>query len=336
LLVLSGCSGSETVADEPVAGPIDAENQGNAMPQGPPANVVGGFEAQLPDYVMEPGEEVFPCYIFPLEISGPSHMVGGARLVASLGLHHGNVTTRPKTGEGIRECPAEEQGEIGGEAFDIIKGGGWIYASSTQIEGTEWLGFPEGHAFPVNAEFEIVARMHYLNASSQELTVAPYYEWYTVEESMVDKLMAPFGFIFAGFEIPPLSTYTATGNCTLPADMNIVTLLPHMHGLGTSFTASYLGGELDGQRFLNSQGYDPDNGVMTLYDPSVDLSGADGLSFSCTWNNTFDKTIVEGVGDNEMCMLFGYAYPHDSVYTGFAVDEEHCVTVAVPPYEGSH
>jgi hypothetical protein len=37
----------------------------------------------------------------------------------------------------------------------------------------------------------------------------------------------------------------------------------------------------------------------------VVIQPGDGFSFSCTWKNTFDKPIVEGVGDDEMCMMFG-------------------------------
>src|SRR5262245_11743026 len=71
----------------------------------PPANVVGGFKIDLPPLTLMPGEEREPCYIFPLKIQGPSRLVGGGSLTVGPGMHHGNITTHPKTGEGIRECP---------------------------------------------------------------------------------------------------------------------------------------------------------------------------------------------------------------------------------------
>jgi hypothetical protein len=97
--------------------------------------------------------------------------------------------------------------------------------------------------------------------------------------------------------------------------MHIVSLMPHMHKLGTAFRAGYWGGTRDGEAFLDSPGYDPDRGVSVAYDPPIDLGDADGAWFACTWNNTFDKTIVYGLGDNEMCTLFGYGFPPHATYT---------------------
>lgn len=69
--------------------------------------------------------------------------------------------------------------------------------------------------------------------------------------------------------------------------------------------------------------------MLTQYEPAVDLSDADGFSFSCTWRNTFDRTIVEGTGDDEMCMVFGYAWPVDHSYNAFAQDGG-CLLVPTP------
>ncbi|HEX6838303.1 MAG TPA: hypothetical protein VF334_17120, partial [Polyangia bacterium] len=100
--------------------------QGHPPARQPPANAVGGFTIQLPATTLMPGDEVLPCYIFPLELMGPSHIVGGATLDATPGLHHGNITTRPKTGDGIRACPdADAAG--GSEANDILMGGAVLF-----------------------------------------------------------------------------------------------------------------------------------------------------------------------------------------------------------------
>ena len=75
LLVLCAC----TTTTEPPP----QVNQGQRPLAQPPPNVVGGFSIQLPEEVLEPGDEVFPCWIFPLEVSGPSRIVGGGKLVTS-------------------------------------------------------------------------------------------------------------------------------------------------------------------------------------------------------------------------------------------------------------
>ena len=303
---------------------------GTAPEKQPPAHVAGGFSIAIPPATLLPGEERSPCYIFPIELEGSSHFVGGGSLSTGPGMHHGNITTRPRTGEGIRPCP-DDEGALGSEAGDVVKGGTVLFASSTQIEGEEWLTFPEGMAFRIKDDFEIVARMHYLNATPEPLTITPVYKWYTIEEAALTREIGPFIWVRSAFEIPPLSQLTASAKCPIPEPMHVSMLLPHMHRLGTSVEAWFSGGPLDGQLFLKSRGYDPENGVIRQYDPSVDLSQGDGVGFSCSWTNSLNKTIVEGVGDNEMCMIFGYAWPPESAFSAKATAADACVYLAPPP-----
>ena len=305
--------------------------QGRPPARRPPDDAVGGFMIQLPAVTLMPGEEELPCYIFPLALQGPSHVVAGATLNATPGLHHGNITTRPKTGEGFRMCDANTASN-GAEALDIINGGAVLFGSSTQITGQEWQSFPPGMGYRIKDGYEIVARMHYLNATSAPLTVQPSYQWYTIDEHALTQELAPFIWEYGHFTIPPQSTTKVTGQCEFPyADhpMHLVNLLPHMHRMGIELDAGVTGGPDDGKNFLTSPGYDPDRGVWTQYDPAIDLSAVDGVTFGCTWHNTLDQTLVEGVGDNEMCMLFGYAYPPAAAYSALA-SEGSCVMTTAP------
>lgn len=322
VIALTGCG-------EEGGSPVIFTN-GATPPKEPPAHVAGGFSIEIPPLTLLPGEEQSPCYIFPIELEGPSHFVGGGSLSPSPGMHHGNITTRPKTGEGIRPCP-DEEGILGGEAGDIVKGGTVLFASSTQVEGEEWLTFPEGMAFRIKDDFEIVARMHYLNATQKPITITPVYRWYTIEEASLTQEVGPFIWIRSAFEIPPLSEHTASANCQIPEPMHVSMLLPHMHRLGRSMNAWFSGGARDGQLFLESRGYDPENGVIRRYDPAVDLSQGEGVGFSCSWSNTLNKTIVEGIGDNEMCMLFGYAFPPENAFSAKATAEDACIYLQPPP-----
>ncbi len=285
-------------------------SQGHPPSETPPAHVTGGFSITLPDLTLKPGEEQQPCWIFPFTLTGPSHVVGGGTLTTTQGLHHGNITSRPKTGDGIRPCPMQSDTQIGGEALDVLAGGTVLFGSSTQFVGTEWQSFPPGMGYRVKDQgFEIVARMHYLNVTSQPLTLAPKYEWYTIDESTLTTELAPFAWELTNFSIPPHTQQTFAGSCNFPTGMHIVNVLPHMHKLGVEFDAAFMGGPLDGQKFLESPGYDPEKGVQQQYDPAIDLSQGNGMTMSCTWNNVTDQTVTEGVGNNEMCIIFGYAYP---------------------------
>ena len=298
--------------------------------QGPPPNAAEAFSVQLPEFTLGPGQEIEPCWIAPLDIT-ESVFVAAASLTTTPGMHHGNVTSRPKTGEGLRECgPEDNAGVLGSEAGDIIKGGAVLFASSTQVEGTEWHRFPDGMAYRVRAGYEIVLRMHYLNSGTEPITVAPLYRWYSIPPADLVQELGPYYWSIRQFEIPPRTTHTVSSECFFYQDMHIVDALPHMHALGQRFTAGYAGGPRAGELWLDSKGFDPEAGVIHQYDPAVDLSQGDGATFSCTWNNTFDKVIGEGIGDNEMCILVGYAYPPENAFSALTSDGGSCLAVRPP------
>jgi hypothetical protein len=336
LVLAAGCT--DGGADEGAGGSGGSSGTGGAggslptptkPPDGAPPFVVGGFSVQLPDYQLSPGAEEYPCWIAPLENDGASRVVGGASMTVTGGMHHGNVTARPRTGEGFRPCP-EEEDVLAGEAGDVLAGGAVLFGSTTQFEGTEWRSFPPGMGYRIGGDWEIVFRMHYLNTTPEPVTLAPRYDWYTIDEAEVTQLLAPFIWTYGDFQIPARSEMTVSAECPFQtANNHLVSLMPHMHKLGTRFTASVIGGKHDGEMFLDSPGYNPD-GVIVGFDPPLDLSDAAGFRFECTWNNTFDKTIEEGVGDNEMCMLFGYGFPYESSLTAYAAGD-NCATLAAPP-----
>jgi hypothetical protein len=308
LLALVGCGG----------------NTGAPPPQAPPPNAVGGFALTLPEVTLAPGEELNRCWVAPLDVQGPSRIVGGARLVTSSGMHHGNIVARPKSGDGLRLC--DQQGSSEEEqATDVLNGGAVLFGSTTQLDGTEWQSFPAGMGYRVGEGLEIVARMHYLNASAHPVTVAPSYQWYTLDEATLTHELGPFVWSYSPFTIPPLADTTVRGDCQFPEAMHVVSVLPHMHKLGTAFRAGYLGGDRDGQLWLDSPGYDPEQTVIRQYDPAVDLSQGAGAWFSCSWHNTLDEELHYGIGDNEMCILFGYAWPVAASYSVLA-KAGNCVT----------
>jgi hypothetical protein len=121
--------------------------------------------------------------------------------------------------------------------------------------------------------------------------------------------------VYKEFTVPPKSELTVTGECRFPAGMRVVSVLPHMHKLGRRFQAKFLGGPLDGTAFLDAKGYDPEKTTISQYEPAIDLGQGEGATFSCAWNNTLDKPVTWGIGDNEMCVLFGYAYPPNAAYS---------------------
>jgi hypothetical protein len=78
---------------------------GHPPRQAPPAFAVGGSSIELPATTIAPGEELQPCFIFPLALTGPSHMVGGGKLTVGKGMHHGNIVSRKSTAKAGRRHP---------------------------------------------------------------------------------------------------------------------------------------------------------------------------------------------------------------------------------------
>src|SRR5581483_6757233 len=287
-LALAACSSGSSIPS------------GQSPPKQPPPDAVGAFFVELPATTLQPGEESLPCWVMPIEMMGPSRVVGGATLTVGPGMHHGNLVARKQRAmPGPRQCDDSEVGNQN-EALDVANGGAVLFGSSTQITGQEWQSFPKGMGYRLHDGLEVVARMHYLNATAQPVTITPRYQWYTIDESKLTQEIAPFLWENQDIDVPPLGDQTITGQCTFPATMHVVTAMPHMHKLGTSFRAGFFGGKLDGQAWLDSPGYDPEKGVMQQYDPSIDLGQADGAWFSCTWHNTLDEEITYGIGNNEM------------------------------------
>jgi hypothetical protein len=329
-LIVSAC-GNSPAPSSAAAPPADAApgdsgpsvSQGSLPVQQAPANAVGGFSIDLGDpaimpIVMKPGAELFPCIVFPLEVTGTSRIVAGGVLTPSAGLHHGNITTRPTDGiAGIHPCPNTSWtvDAIGEEATDILAGGQVLFASTTQIQVPEWESFPAGMGYEIKDGFQIIAHLHYLNISQVTETPAPKYQWYTVDPSTVTQELYPFVWRLTNFMIPPHTQQTSVGACDFPSGMQIVNILPHMHQLATGLDLAYLGGPDDGQDFLVSPGYSTEESLQRQYQPAVDLSQGSGMTMSCSWDNTTDQTIIEGTGINEMCMIFGYGWPGSATYS---------------------
>src|SRR5947207_1098002 len=142
LVCLAGGCG---FSDGDVGMPAPAFSRGEAPPRRPPDHTVGGFGVALPALTLMPGEERFPCYVFPIDLAGPSRVIGGASLAVGPGMHHGNLTSRPATGTGIRACTPDDA--AGGSDTDIARGGQVLFASSTQVTGEEWQTFPTGMGY---------------------------------------------------------------------------------------------------------------------------------------------------------------------------------------------
>ncbi len=106
--------------------------------------------------------------------------------------------------------------------------------------------------------------------------------------------------------VPPRSRSRFSTDCLFakPADYRAHFVMPHYHQRGEGFRLEILGGPNNLRRIWESNSPVGENLGGPLASP-VDLSGAEGIRFSCDYDNSTDETIVAGpTGADEMCSFF--------------------------------
>lgn len=192
--------------------------------------------------------------------------------------------------------------------------GGVLYAQSTQVT-RELQKFPSGAAVRVPPYSRIIAATHMLNYSPKAEETEIRLTFYTVPADEVAIKLAPFRLGYGDLHIPPKSVSEFTGECDVdaqfqqlvkkPMDFKLYYALPHYHALGTGFRLEVYGGAADASSIFELKGYGEPGGHM--FDPPVDLSGAKGLRFTCVYDNPRDEVVKYGIGDQEMCVMLGFA-----------------------------
>jgi hypothetical protein len=195
--------------------------------------------------------------------------------------------------------------------------GGVLYAQSTQTVAEEQR-FGPGAALRVPPRSRVIGYAHVLNASAGARDTAVRLRLETIPRAAVTAVLSPFRFTYLDLQIPPRARADFGGGCDIaPLAQALLKrdfafrlhwVLPHFHQLGDDFRVGLVGGARDGEEiFALDGGYGEPLGRR--FDPPVDLaaSGATGLSFACGYDNPRDATVGFGIGDQEMCVMLGFA-----------------------------
>jgi len=139
---------------------------------------------------------------------------------------------------------------------------------------------------------------------------------YTADAASVSVKLKGFDVEYDALHIPSHTSARFTAQCSIAADFTKTTglpfapkvyyLLPHTHTLATAFFASVKGGVNDGEKLLDLGAFNGEGRGKT-FDPPVEMTGADGFVFGCQYDNTRDRAVGWGFGQDEMCELFGFA-----------------------------
>lgn len=227
---------------------------------------------------------------------------------AGPGWHHSNWFHVPEgfysVDDGAWEC--------GGEFDDIAAGlaGGVLFAQSTQST-VETQSFGEGAALEVPPHSVVVGQIHIINATDAPLDASLRFTLRGLAPDEVVTELRPLALEFRPLAIPAgRSRFRA--DCDLearydaPLDFAVHYVLPHYHALGRAMTLETYGGTRDGDTIFERAATigEPLGETMS---PPRPVDGAQGLRFSCEYDNTTGATVTYGNrADGEMCILLAF------------------------------
>lgn len=275
-----------------------------------------GFRLIAPPRAMEPGEEAQFCLSWPYPAL-QNKTVYAARVHATPGLHHSNVIAKPvdpalgpNPYPGCHLDAADPFGALPAVIPDVL------FASSTQVVGQETLAFPPGMGFILDTSREVSTDIHLLNPSGAPLIAEVVYDFFTMPEGERAEELVPFVMNVNDFRVPPHATQTVGTTCpTFGGD--IVSLMPHTHHYAEAFDVDVVGPTGGAARVYEGGAFDLESDIR-VYEPSIALTSDDSIQYGCAFRNTTDHDLVFGLGDNEMCTLFGYLYPPEKQFVAYS------------------
>jgi hypothetical protein len=276
---------------------------GASAPKSPaPPTVTLSF----PTIPVAAGEEKTQCIVARLGNPTPIH-VGSVHNVLGETSHHMIVYRVNDTTEQLTPFPCQPFTDT----LDPTKGSPLMVTQKKD----DLLTLPAGVAYSLDANQMIRLEMHYINASSSEKMV-------TATSTMVpisdDDFHDEAGFLFIGnpdIKLPPKST-TQLGPTffQIPQGLSGVkyfAMTGHEHQFGTNVQVAMSTTDTDpGKMIYDVPGWLWSEPKTQVFDTPFTVPDNGGFTFTCSWNNTSDKSVSFGESaNNEMCFFWAYYYP---------------------------
>jgi hypothetical protein len=263
--------------------------------------------------IVRPFGESIPCVSWTLNNDQPLY-VEAVTMVNNGGFHHSNWFVVPDDtfpGEdGYWRCSDRGFNEISAAVLGTV-----LFAQSTQSQH-EVQRIGEGVTIKIPPHHTVVSDVHLLNLAPFTLESELRMSLEIVHPADVEIVVTPFRLTYFDLDIPPESESRFQSDCSMATafssasghefDMQLYWVLPHMHGLGSYFEVSINGGPRDGETLYEFEGFNADSNGQA-FDPPIDLTGASGLSFTCGFTNPTSEPVGWGIGDQEMCVMLGFA-----------------------------
>lgn len=291
-----------------------------------------GFRVVLPPRELLPGEEAAGCVALPYPEFRHKN-VYAARVYTNGHLHHSNVAGVGHTAAGpspYPDCnPGQDDPDSPDRATEVLSGHppDVLFINSTQVRGSEQIAFPPGMAYRLATEGrEVVAAIHWLNTTAETVTSEIAYDFFTMPGELVENELAPFTYENRSFSVPAQTKADVTTTCEIPTPGKVVSVLPHAHKRTVHFSIDLIDPQGAVQPVFEDGAFDGESDLH-VFEPALDLTGFAQLRYTCTVQNDLDDTIGWGIGENEMCMIFGYMYPKEAQQVGIVYEGSTTCTV---------
>ena len=263
-----------------------------------------GFQIRNEGTTIASGDDVEYCEVVQMPgDSSDTYYINGFDSAMTLGSHHLIVAAIEPGSQTDENATVGERVECFGPASGF--GGDIIDVTGQQLP-YHAEAFPNGVGRVYHGGQKLVFNYHYFNATEGPLEARAAVNFYTAEESCVEKIAESAGFFFLGINVEDGETASYTASCEFSQDVMVTKLTRHTHQWGTDFPVEYLGGAHDGDEIFSSPNYEePD----FTFDEPILVKAGEGFRWTCNYDNDSGHDLSFGPNaTDEMCILFSTIY----------------------------
>jgi hypothetical protein len=300
-----------------------SDGAGEAMTELPEIDPAEGFRVDVGRFEVNSGDEIIYCVRIPI----PERFQG--RDIALLGwdwdlpphTHHFFMaySREPFPSPGEEPVPCD-----GVDPIVPVTGGATGIFGEVDRLGEGKILFGAGVGIGTNRHTSdsfgtvmaegghLVTNFHVLNASAARAEMYGLFNLYVRDAADVPFPISALNCLTMDVEVEPRGSRAVTATCTVPFDLQLVTLSSHAHNHLVKFETRIY----DGEQTLSGVIYesrDWDSPAIEAQAEPILLRQGQGLTFTCHYDNDQDVWIQFGFGvENEMCATMnGYTYPPD-------------------------
>ncbi len=264
----------------------------------PPPNA-NEIQVVSPQVMIQPGANITLCSYVTVTTSSQIDVIG-SNGVQSLGGHHAIVYMgrMPKPVD-THECNEQDMLNVS-------------YLAGIGAEGATSLSkLPDGVAFRLEANAQLMIQTHWINATNAPITGQAYINLETAPVSASRVPADLFTVVDTSFDIPAGQTGSSSSSCTLKEDKNFFFIGGHEHQWGTHLKAEQIAPNGSATTF-----YEKDWQTEFEFNPPVNtypasaplvMKQGDAIKVTCTWDNT--TNVKDLTFPTDMCVTFGFYFP---------------------------